>query len=394
MTTTNANLSGTETDIASCPRCHHKGKTVKPITLHSLLTEDSQSRVTDLDGFRFCATIGCEVAYYRSSDDVLFKVSDVRVPIGQKQTDPSRTLCYCFNHKASEIESDVVAKGTSSVLDEIVAKCNQGLDRCPQTNPQGSCCLGNVKVAVIEAKARYGGGSAADQSAATAPVVDVHDCCDQSTIAAASPNRSGRGGAITAGGAILAAVLSSACCWLPLLLLAFGASAAGVAGFFERYRPVLLGATAVLLACAFYFAYRKPACAPGEPCAMPNPGLRRFNKVAIWAVTVMVIAFAAFPQYIGALRGQGPNRASQAGAMAFPDRVFRIEGMTCAGCASNLESDLARVPGVARVEVSYEDESAKVYFERQVDLRPSDAQLMSVIASAGFKGIPKVSIRR
>ncbi len=39
----------------------------------------------------------------------------------------------------------------------------------------------------------------------------------------------------------MTALLSPACCWLPLLLIAFGASAAGVSGFFETYRPYLLG---------------------------------------------------------------------------------------------------------------------------------------------------------
>ena len=36
------------------------------------------------------------------------------------------------------------------------------------------------------------------------------------------------------GGAVISAILSSACCWLPFLLIAFGASAAGVSGFFEE----------------------------------------------------------------------------------------------------------------------------------------------------------------
>ena len=68
-------------------------------------------------------------------------------------------------------------------------------------------------------------------------------------------------------GAVVAAVLSSVCCWLPLALIAFGVSAGGVSGFFEIYRPHLLGATGLLLAAGFYLVYfRKEQCAPDIAC--------------------------------------------------------------------------------------------------------------------------------
>ena len=38
-------------------------------------------------------------------------------------------------------------------------------------------------------------------------------------------------------GAVVTSIVASACCWLPLLLIAFGFSAAGIGSIFEEYRP-------------------------------------------------------------------------------------------------------------------------------------------------------------
>ncbi len=130
---------------SSCRVCGEKGKTVKPVTIESLLTENAMGRVSNPDGFRFCLTPSCEVAYYRPGTEERFLRRDVRVRIGLKEVESPRTVCYCFEHTVEEIKTDVATTGTSSIPDEIVEKCRQGLDRCPTTNPHGSCCLGTVK---------------------------------------------------------------------------------------------------------------------------------------------------------------------------------------------------------------------------------------------------------
>ena len=136
-----------------CRMCGGKGKAVKPVTIESLLTEDALVRVSNPDGFRFCLTPSCEVAYYRPGTEERFLRQDVRVRIGLKETDSPRPVCYCFDHTVEEIEADVATTGTSRIPDEIVDKCRQGLDRCPTTNPKGSCCLGDVKGVVQAAQA-------------------------------------------------------------------------------------------------------------------------------------------------------------------------------------------------------------------------------------------------
>lgn len=103
-------------------------------------------------------------------------------------------------------------------------------------------------------------------------------------------------------GSVLAAKASSACCWLPIVLMGVGLSAAGAATFFERFRPVFLVAAALLLAVGFYLNYfRKERCAAGGACARPNPKLPRLNRWMLWFSTVLVLAFAFFPNYVGVL---------------------------------------------------------------------------------------------
>jgi hypothetical protein len=57
-------------------------------------------------------------------------------------------------------------------------------------------------------------------------------------------------------GTVLSAIMASSCCWLPLVLLAFGMSGAGLAGALDAYRPLFIASTAVCLAAAIYFTYR------------------------------------------------------------------------------------------------------------------------------------------
>ncbi len=188
-------------------------------------------------------------------------------------------------------------------------------------------------------------------------------------------------------GAVVAAVLSSACCWIPLLLIGVGASAAGVAGFFEAYRPYLLGATGLLLAAGFYLVYfRKPRCGPDGACAVPKSRLTRFNKVMLWVATAVVLLFAFFPSYAGLLLASGGGSDGEVPvALSGESRSYQIEGMTCEACAAHIKARLARVPGVARVELTYAKKTARILFEDKV-VPPSDDTIQKAIEAAGYRG--------
>lgn len=222
------------------------------------------------------------------------------------------------------------------------------------------------------------------------------DCCAPAPNvvprAIATGGRERNVGLWSAGGAVIAAALSSACCWLPLALIAMGASAASVGSFFEAYRAYFLGKAAVLLGAGFYYVYlRKPKCAPGEACELPNPKLVRLNKIMLWTATAFVAAFAAFPNYVGALIG-GADGPPPAVTASLSSRAYTIEGMTCEGCASHVQKALMAVEGVASAEVSYADKLARVYLAEGADV--SDSEVIRAVEAAGYRASPATPAER
>jgi hypothetical protein len=93
-----------------------------------------------------------------------------------------------------------------------------------------------------------------------------------------------------AASSVAVAAVASACCWVPLALLGFGMSAAGWSNTLETFRPWLFMGAAILLLGGFYLAYRKESCCTAK-C----------NRTMAWIATPLVLAFALFPLYAGAL---------------------------------------------------------------------------------------------
>lgn len=117
-----------------CPTCHEKGRAVKSVTIDALVREQQHPN----DGWRFCRSATCSVAYYHPEGESI-PVSGLHVRVGQKETSPDRPICYCFGYSAEAIKAN-----PDRVSGDIKERCRRGEDRCAETNPQGSCCLGNV----------------------------------------------------------------------------------------------------------------------------------------------------------------------------------------------------------------------------------------------------------
>jgi len=416
----------TELDVGTksantCPSCGQKGRPVGHKTLEALVSPSLFATLTGGDGFRFCRTNTCDVAYYHPQSGQTIPLAAVTVEIFQKSRAPNRLVCYCFDHRVDSIRKEVLESNDSQVPASITAKCREGLDRCEETNPQGSCCLGNVRQVVKDAQLDGGepmfpktGHIDADHceiSASTDEPTIAHSCCSarpsESGLEAAGvaysadPNLTGpamvsrfagqrgaaRTGILTSSGALLAAILSSACCWIPLALVGFGASTVGIAGFFEAYRTHLLVVTGLLLAGGFYVIYlRKPTCAPGDACARPNPRLQRFNKLILWMTTGLVLAFASFPNYLTYVTGGGSSGLVEAAE----SRAYSLEGMTCEGCAGNIRTAIAKIPGIQAVDVSYPKKQALVQVLPGAAV--SDEVIVQAVKSLGYEATPTRAI--
>lgn len=139
--------------LAICPECGERGRRVGGITVAKLVS--TMSALSLVGQAMFCATESCEVVYFDSKGARVVKAA-LRVQVFQKESDLSRLVCYCFEHSVAEVLAASRSDESNEVVDSIMAACRAGLDRCEETNPQGRCCLGNVRAV---AKAEVGVGS-------------------------------------------------------------------------------------------------------------------------------------------------------------------------------------------------------------------------------------------
>jgi hypothetical protein len=91
-----------------------------------------------------CKSPPCGVVYFSWRDEHIDK-PDVRVVVFHKDTNVSRPVCYCFGHSVADVLDANADDGSNRIVEEITAACRRGLDRCEHENPQGRCCLGNVR---------------------------------------------------------------------------------------------------------------------------------------------------------------------------------------------------------------------------------------------------------
>lgn len=132
--------------IGTCPRCGARGKkvaleTVKAMLSVSLRALDSSTR------YHFCRTAVCEVVYFAAQ--ALFTTDEVRVPVHQKHPESSDVpVCYCFTHTPASIRAEWRSIAMSTVVADVTTGIKAGQCACEIRNPQGSCCLGNVRKVV------------------------------------------------------------------------------------------------------------------------------------------------------------------------------------------------------------------------------------------------------
>jgi len=126
-----------------CPRCGERGRATKPETVTHLVREPDRVGLTTTPAI-FCATPACEVVYFDANGGTVLK-QVVRVPVFQKELGPERPVCYCFEHSVEDVLAAARPDDSNAIVDEIMEACRKGLDRCEETNPQGRCCLGNIR---------------------------------------------------------------------------------------------------------------------------------------------------------------------------------------------------------------------------------------------------------
>lgn len=190
----------------------------------------------------------------------------------------------------------------------------------------------------------------------------------------------------TLGGSVLAAITASLCCIGPLVALALGTGGFAASAVFEKWRPVFLGVTFVLLALAWYLTYRKAktACEAGSTCATKPAA--KWSTVALWFATGLVLVTAAFPSLSSAIfRG---TQSSAPVAVADPNTAVlkvKIPSMDCAACAVSIQKKLRQQSGIVTANVDYETKQAIVQYDAT---KLSPEKIIAAIDQTGFKAEP------
>lgn len=132
---------------AVCPHCGEAGRRVNGATIKCMLRVPLTA-YRDAD-YWFCRTPDCPVVYYSGDDGQTFAEADLRERVFQKHADQADApICYCFVYTVGDMQRPETAGEAIRVIE---AGVKAGQCACDWRNPQGDCCLGNVRAAARRA---------------------------------------------------------------------------------------------------------------------------------------------------------------------------------------------------------------------------------------------------
>ncbi len=135
-------------EVRLCPSCGVRGKAVDDVTLKALLAVPL-TEVRSVPYF-FCRTATCPTVYFAGTGEQRFMETSLRERVHQKHPQEDDVfVCYCFRHTPATIKAELIQTGRTGVIEAITSGIQAGKCACEIRNPQGNCCLGNVR-AVVE----------------------------------------------------------------------------------------------------------------------------------------------------------------------------------------------------------------------------------------------------
>lgn len=150
MSDPGANAFGRDDIAAPCPRCGGIGRVVSEETVAAIVVPTAAARLAGAE-VRFCGTRDCPAVYYSCDGRIALK-SEATIRIGAKETDDPVPLCYCFGFSLADVHRDVASTGDSTIPERIEAEIRARRCACRRKNPAGTCCLGEVRKAISNAR--------------------------------------------------------------------------------------------------------------------------------------------------------------------------------------------------------------------------------------------------
>jgi hypothetical protein len=95
--------------------------------------------------YKFCKNEECEIVYFSEDENNIFRINNLKTNVTLKDSGLDVNVCYCFGHTRKSVLGEIESTGKSTVLIDIKNKMKDPGCFCEKSNPQGGCCLSNVK---------------------------------------------------------------------------------------------------------------------------------------------------------------------------------------------------------------------------------------------------------
>jgi hypothetical protein len=129
----------TNSSIPGKAVCPINGQLYAQISRRAVLHQVRQPWRRDLTAqqYYFCDDSNCEVVYFGDDQQVILQ-HDVRQPVGQKSTAPDKPVCYCFDIRLTDLQTD---NDRIRLKTFVTEQTRSSACDCEIRNPSGKCCL-------------------------------------------------------------------------------------------------------------------------------------------------------------------------------------------------------------------------------------------------------------
>jgi copper chaperone CopZ len=174
-------------------------------------------------------------------------------------------------------------------------------------------------------------------------------------------------------------VLASACCWVPLALAGAGVATGTLGAQISWIRPWALGALLILLlgVLGWWARKRLASTKTAADCCTAAP---RFPTLAVALLTASFVSAWAAPRLLHEGKGPDPVAAAPIGSTLL---ILATPQFDCAPCAGDLPRTLAATPGVASVQMDFDQRETRIVFQPGASV---DATLAAWKKDLGFEG--------
>lgn len=101
--------------------------------------------------YHTCLNENCDVVYYNSEQNIVFKKADMKIPIWFKKDANPKYICYCNNVTEEQIIDAVMNNGAKNIKDIVNITSAMKNSKCEINNPLGKCCRSVIQETINKA---------------------------------------------------------------------------------------------------------------------------------------------------------------------------------------------------------------------------------------------------